>query len=115
LLRIIDSIPTVEAFASLCQRQIVKKDARQEKYNRIMTKVGRHFRGLHCFATWPYALRMPPPPYTPPQVERYARMHQLPRKVEESIKLYFTFQHQRRIGEHEELLVCTQGCVLLCV
>lgn len=26
------------------------------------------------------------------QVERYAKMHELPRKIEDAIKMYFTFQ-----------------------
>ena len=56
--------------------QIVKKDAHQEKFNHLMDKV-----------------------------ERYAKMHDLPRKLESSIKLCFTFQHQKRIGEDEEILV----------
>jgi hypothetical protein len=55
----------------------VKKDVHQENFNQLMVKV-----------------------------ERYAKMHDLPRKLQESIKLYFTFQHNNRIGEHEELMVC---------
>ena len=54
---------------------IVKKDANQEKFNALMDKV-----------------------------ERYAKMHDLPRRLESSIKLCFTFQHQKRIGQDEEIL-----------
>lgn len=32
-------------------------------------------------------------------------MHDLPRRLESSIKLCFTFQHQKRIGQDEEILV----------
>lgn len=38
-------------------------------------------------------------------MERYAKMHELPRRLESSIKLCFTFQHQKRIGQDEEILV----------
>ncbi|TFJ86293.1 hypothetical protein NSK_002501 [Nannochloropsis salina CCMP1776] len=54
---------------------IVKKDANQEKYKSLIDKV-----------------------------ERYAKMHELPRRLESSIKLCFTFQHQNRIGQDEEIL-----------
>jgi hypothetical protein len=42
-------------------------------------------------------------------VERYAHMHELPRKLQDQIKLYFTFQHENRIDEHLELMVSDAG------
>ncbi len=47
------------------------------------------------------------------QVERYSKMHDLPRRLESSIKLCFTFQHQKRIGQDEEILV--RACVPACI
>ena len=72
--------------SSSAHPQIVKKDANQEKFNTLMDKV-----------------------------ERYAKMHDLPRRLESSIKLCFTFQHQKRIGQDEEILVRDSGfCSVFC-
>jgi hypothetical protein len=72
----------------------VKKDEASEKFNALMDKV-----------------------------ERYAKLHELPRKLEDSIKLFYTFQHRKKINEvghclppsiilsqHDQVVFMWYGC-----
>lgn len=37
------------------------------------------------------------------QVEKYSALYNLPRKLEEAIKLFYTFQYKKKVGADEEV------------
>jgi len=38
------------------------------------------------------------------KVEQYATLYDLPRKLEDSIKLYYTFQYKKKVGSSEMVM-----------